>query len=134
MAMAILQGVHPVLASNDVATSVEFFRRLGFKEVFRDAALEPKYAVVCRDGVELHIQWTSADQWSDAIDRPVYRFQVSDVDALFEEFANAGCIDTASGSPWVRPADTPWGTREFHVRDPGKNGLQFYRQIAGEPA
>ena len=30
-------------------------------------------------------------------------------------------------SPWASPGDTPWGTREFHVRDPDGNGLQFYR-------
>ena len=25
--------------------------------------------------------------------------------------------------------DTPWRTREFHVRDPDRNGLQFYRDL-----
>jgi hypothetical protein len=25
--------------------------------------------------------------------------------------------------------DTSWGTREFHVRDPDRNGLQFYRSL-----
>ena len=29
--------------------------------------------------------------------------------------------------PWGKPGDTPWGTREFHVHDPDRNGLQFYR-------
>jgi hypothetical protein len=24
-------------------------------------------------------------------------------------------------------SDTPLGTREFHLRDPDRNGLQFYR-------
>ena len=27
------------------------------------------------------------------------------------------------------PADTPWGTREFHLRDPDLNGLQYYRTL-----
>jgi hypothetical protein len=130
---AALQSVHPVLASNDVTLSIEFFQRLGFGEAFRDEPIEPKYAVVRRDNVELHIQWAASDQWSDTIDRPVYRFLVTDVDALYEEFINAGCIDTESSkcSPWARPADTPWGTREFHIRDPGQNGLQFYRPRHG---
>jgi Glyoxalase/Bleomycin resistance protein/Dioxygenase superfamily len=128
-----MQGVHPVLASNDVAKSVQFFQRLGFGEAFRDDPIEPKYAVMRRDNVELHVQWAASDQWSNTIDRPVYRFLVTDVDALYEEFVNAGCIDTESSdrSPWARPADTPWGTREFHIRDPGRNGLQFYRLAGG---
>jgi uncharacterized glyoxalase superfamily protein PhnB len=25
--------------------------------------------------------------------------------------------------------DTSWGTREFHVRDPDGNGLQFYADL-----
>jgi hypothetical protein len=122
------------LASNDVTKSLEFFQRLGFAEVFRDAPHDVRYAGVRRDEVELHIQWAAADQWVDAVDRPVYRFVVTDVDALYEEFLSAGCIDTGSGnrSPWAKPADTPWGTREFHIRDPGRNGLQFYRPLAGE--
>ena len=130
---AILKSVHPVLAANDVAMSVRFFQRLGFEVTFRDAPIEAKYAVVRRDDVELHIQWAASDQWSDTMDRPVYRFLVTDVDALYEEFVNAGCIDTESSkrSPWARPADTPWGTREFHIRDPGQNGLQFYRPRHG---
>jgi uncharacterized membrane protein YfcA len=28
---------------------------------------------------------------------------------------------------WTDVRDTTWGTREFHVRDPDSNGLQFYR-------
>ena len=130
---AILKSVHPVLAANDVAMSVRFFQRLGFEVTFRDAPIEAKYAVVRRDDVELHIQWAASDQWSDTIDRPVYRLLVTDVDALYEEFANSGCFDVESSkrSPWARPADTPWGTREFHIRDPGQNGLQFYRPRLG---
>jgi predicted enzyme related to lactoylglutathione lyase len=125
---AVLQSVNPVLASNDVTASVKFFSRLGFTLLFQDAPIEPKYAAVCRDGVELHIQWTAPEQWAHGTDRPVYRFRVSDVDALYAELVEAGGIDTESNhhSPWARPADTPWGTREFHLRDPGKNGLQFY--------
>jgi catechol 2,3-dioxygenase-like lactoylglutathione lyase family enzyme len=126
-----MQGVHPVLAAYDVTASLEFFGRLGFTELFRDVAVSPKYAAVRRDEVELHIQWAAADQWLPGIDRPAYRFLVSDVDALFGEFMTAGGLDTRSShqSPWARPANTPWGTREFHIRDPGENSLQFYKAV-----
>jgi catechol 2,3-dioxygenase-like lactoylglutathione lyase family enzyme len=126
---ASLTAVHPVLASNDVAASIQFYRRLGFELRFQDHATDPKYVVVNRDGVELHIQWADAHQWVANLDRPAYRIMVTDVDAIYGEFTRSGALsgNGSHGSPWAVPADTPWGTREFHVRDPGQNSLQFYR-------
>ena len=128
---ARLQGVHPVLAASDVSASVAFYRRLGFAPLFQDKPGTPTYAGVVRDGVELHIQWADPEQWAYPTDRPAYRFMVDDVDALYEEFVGNGCVGagTSQGSPWAAPADTPWGTREFHLRDPGRNSLQFYRVL-----
>ncbi len=118
-----LESVHPVLMSSDVAASARFYvERLGFTLMFQDAPSAPKYAAVRRDGVELHLQWQDADQWKYAIDRPTYRFVVRDVDALFDELQSRGTLSRDS-----RVRDTPWGTREFHVHDPDRNGLQFYR-------
>ena len=126
---AKLLAVHPVLAARDVPESVQFYQRLGFAVTFQDAAANPKYVAVSREGVELHIQWADREQWAYPIDRPVYRFVVSDVDAIYAEFVESGAVrpDTNPVSPWAAPADTPWGTREFHLRDPSQNGLQFYR-------
>ena len=126
-----LQAVHPVLASGDVKASVQFFCDLGFKLLFQDTPDTPKYAGVVRDNVELHIQWADSGQWAHPVDRPAYRFFVSDVDALYKEFVESGRInaETGQGSPWAVPAKTPWGTREFHLRDPGQNSLQFYQSL-----
>lgn len=123
-----LRAVHPVLAAHDVDESLEFYRQMGFVVSFHDSPSQSRYAVVERDGVELHLQWADPSQCYPA-DRPVYRFLVHDVDALYREFAASGAVrpDTSQGSPWARPADTPWGTREFHLRDPGGNSVQFYR-------
>jgi catechol 2,3-dioxygenase-like lactoylglutathione lyase family enzyme len=128
---ATLQALHPVLASNDMAASIAFYGRLGFTLRFKDNPDDPKYAGVQRDGIEFHIQWAAADQWAPGIDRPTYRIRVSDVDALYDAFMRSGALDARSnlGSPWAKPADTPWRTREFHLRDPGHNGLQFYRPL-----
>jgi len=122
-------GIHPVLASNDIQASVEFFLRLGFQLSFQDSEIAPRYVAVRRDGFELHIQWADAGQWAHPVDRPAYRFFVSDVDGIYREFvASGGVGDPSTGEgPWSKPADTPWGTREFHLRDPGRNCLQFYR-------
>lgn len=125
----VLETVQPVLMSRDVEQSIRFYIRLGFSETFRDRGDNPRYAGVARNGVELHLQWQDETQWAYPIDRPTYRFVVSDVDGLFEELVENGAIDEddSLGGPWARPGDTPWGTREFHVRDPDGNGLQFYR-------
>jgi catechol 2,3-dioxygenase-like lactoylglutathione lyase family enzyme len=108
--------VEPVLMVRDVRQALAFYARLGFEEVFRDDAHAPRFALVARDGVFLATQWHDFE--GVAGDRPVLRFPTRDVDALSEEFA--GVPDRTA------VADTSWGTREFHVRDPDGNGLQFY--------
>ena len=124
--MGGIEAVHPVLACHDVAVSMRFYRALGFTTGFVDDSAAPAYAALRRDRAELHLQWADGGQWVAGIDRPACRFLVEDVDALHEEFVAA--LDPAAWSgPWAKPGDTPWGTREFHLRDPGGNVLQFYR-------
>lgn len=114
-------AVQPVLGCGNVLATAGFFERLGFSIAFLDSAEDPRYAALRRDGVELHLQWQDAASWAPGGDRPVYRFLVADVDGLFQEFSVAGVASD------LRPVwDTAWGTREFHVRDPDGNGLQFY--------
>ncbi len=109
-----ITSVHPVLMARDVPTSVDFFARLGFAVMFQDDATAPRYAAVRRGPVELHLQWADANQWAHPGDRPAYRFPTPDVDALYAEMVAAGAISQGSGSRYAAPADTPWGTREFH--------------------
>lgn len=117
-----LAAVHPVLASRDVTASIQFYTALGFRETFRDSPSAPRYAAVSRDGVELHLQWHDAEEWAHPGDRPVYRFCVVNVDGLFQELTQGD-----SSLDRTDVMDTAWGTREFHVRDPDGNGLQFYQ-------
>ncbi len=129
--MSKLEAVHPVLMSRDVSVSVSFYQRLGFSLTFQDRPSDPKYAVVARDGVELHLQWQDESHWTYPIDRPTYRFLVQDVDELYSMLQKTGAIadQVSSDGPYRTPRNTPWGTREFHLRDPGDNGLQFYRPL-----
>lgn len=127
---ADITAVHPVLMARDVSESSAFYVRLGFEEVFRDALEAPRYAVVRRGPVELHLQWAAPGQWAHAGDRPAYRFPTPAVDALYAEALAAGALAQQKGGPYAAPNDTPWGTREFHVRDPGANVLQFYGPLA----
>lgn len=119
---AQLDAVQPVLSVRDVRAAIQFYERLGFREAFRDDPNEPRYAGVRRDGVELHLQWHDASEWQYPVDRPNYRFPLRDPDQLFEELRPQ--LAQGDHTPC---ADTPWGTREFHLRDPDGNGLQFYR-------
>ncbi len=127
----MIKAVHPVLMARDVQESVHFFNRLGFTLAFTDVPAAPRYAVVMRDRCELHLQWQDASQWAVPRDRPTYRFLVEDVDRLFQELQAVGVAPDSAlpPSPWASPADTPWGTREFHLTDPAGNGLQFYRAL-----
>lgn len=119
---AKLQAVHPVLMVRSVSRSIAFYEQLGFVLAFRDRPADPLYAGMRRDAVELHLQWHDAKEWDYPNDRPTYRFVVQDVDGLAEELR---AMDARLDRTEVR--DTEWGTREFHVRDPDSNGLQFYR-------
>jgi catechol 2,3-dioxygenase-like lactoylglutathione lyase family enzyme len=124
-----LLAVHPVLMARDVQRSVGFFVELSFVIAFVDNPDHPKYAALRRDDVEIHIQWNELPGAEHGQDRPVYRFLVRDVDALYREFSARApsALASARTTPWHAPAHTPWGTREFHIHDPDGNGLQFYQ-------
>jgi catechol 2,3-dioxygenase-like lactoylglutathione lyase family enzyme len=110
--------------SRDVTRSIRFYELLGFVLAGQDVEETPRYAWLRRDGVELHFQWHDAREWDFPNDRPTYRFLVQDVDGLYRQFRERPAVTD------IKPvSDTPWGTREFHLRDPDGNGLQFYRSI-----
>ena len=119
----MFKEVNPVLPSQNVALAVEFYvKKLGFSLAFQDSD-EPKYAGVERDDVKIHLQWHAAEEW-DLADRPMLRFLVADVDALFDEYKDKGVFHANTAL-----RDTPWGTREFAFFDGDKNGLTFYRNL-----
>jgi catechol 2,3-dioxygenase-like lactoylglutathione lyase family enzyme len=118
-----LVAVHPVLMVRDVTRALEFYARLGFRLVFRDDTEHPRYAGVRRDEAELHLQWHAESAWQHSGDRPTYRVVVDDPDGLSQE------LEAIPGLDRTPVSATAWGTREFHVRDPDGNGLQFYRDL-----
>ena len=103
---------------------MEFYvERLGFRLLFADSESDPRYAGVGRDDVEIHLQWHDAAEW-EAVERPMLRFVVPDVDALHDEYAGKGVFHEGTAL-----RDTAWGTREFAFYDPYRNGLTFYRDL-----
>ena len=119
--MATVRRVHPVIMSSDVCKTLEFLRKLGFETIFSDDSDQPTYAGVCRDDVELHVQWNNLSSLPEDVDRPTLRFLVDDVDALAEDLA-AGGLD-------LTPFRSSWGTYEFHIQDHDRNGYQFYQVL-----
>jgi uncharacterized glyoxalase superfamily protein PhnB len=126
MGRANLRDVIPILDVRDIETALRFYvERLGFRVEFRYAEDPNNYAGVCRDSVSLHMQWQHGDEFrKGTAGRLRVRIAVDDPDALFEEFLAAGALPEATQ---IRV--TPWGTREFGIRDPDGNGLTFYRDV-----
>ncbi len=121
MQRAKLHSVNPILPSQDVRKSIDFYvNQLGFALQFQDSTDDPGYAGVRRDSVELHIQRHDPSEW-ERTERPSLRFVVEDVQGLFEEYREKGVFHAKTA---IR--ETPWGTREFAFFDPHMNGLTFY--------
>lgn len=126
--------VCPVLPVRDLGAAVSFYtERLGFTFAFGDrvgAPLldgrgAPGYAGIRRGDVELHLQWQDEAEFAKGTVGPaLLRVLVSDLDALFDEYAGAGVFHERT-----RLRETAWGAREFNVRDPDGNGLTFYCDI-----
>jgi catechol 2,3-dioxygenase-like lactoylglutathione lyase family enzyme len=116
----VIEHIQPVLPSRNVEASVDYYvGRLGFTLVFM-VTEKPAYAVIRRDGVELHLQWHDASEW-ERTERPMLRFVVSEIDGLFEELRTKDVFHEKTAL-----RKTPWGTREFAFYDPDGNGLTFY--------
>jgi len=77
-------AVQPVLPSKNVTAAILFYQRLGFELRFQDALENPNYAGVGRDQVEIHIQSHAPEEW-DRVERPMLRFKINDVEALFQD-------------------------------------------------
>ena len=98
----------PVLPARDLGATVEFWRdALGFVEVF----IGDDYAIVERDGVQVHF-------WGPAADLDPFendggcRLGVENVAELHDELRSQVFADLE---------EKPWGTREFAVLDPNRN-------------
>ena len=126
MRIAKLNDAIPILDVRDVTRALRFYvEQLGFRVEFRYEKDPDNYAGVCRDDVHLHMQWQHPEEFErGTAGRLRFRIIVDDPDALFEEFKAKGVLSQGNA---VR--DTPWGTREFAIRDPDGNGLIFCRDL-----
>jgi catechol 2,3-dioxygenase-like lactoylglutathione lyase family enzyme len=125
----------PALPVRDAGRAVDFYRdKLGFSVVHQ----EQGFAVLRRDGAEVHL-WQAADEsWRErnGDDRPVRsgaesfiagtascRIATDGVDELYEELGAEGVLHPVSRDA---VQETDFGTREFAALDLDGNLISFF--------
>ena len=90
---AVLKSVAPQLVVEDVVATAEYYRDVFRFKILGFWADPPVYAIVSRDGVEIHFGkaeqsgTSNSDVRSGSFDLYIW---VNDVDAIFEELSGAG--------------------------------------------
>jgi len=119
----VLRSAIPVLLTQDVKASADFFQeKLGFKIDFIHG-LPPFYGAVSRDDSCLHIRYVGRPYFAQAAaheESLICAFiEVSNVQSLFEEFKGRG-VEFAQ-----KLTKQAWGGTYFLIRDPDGNVLCF---------
>ncbi len=105
--------VVPLLRVSDAAVAVEWYRRLGFEQVFehRFESHFPAYVGIRRDGAQIHL----SEHLGDANPHGLIFVWVDDVDAVAAEFR-------------VSVEEQPWA-REVELTDPDGNRLRVAEPV-----
>ena len=114
--------MHPTLPVHDVAAAVGFYtEKLGFTRGFLWGS-PPTLAGVNLGNVSVHLE-----QGEPAPGKASVYFVVDDVDELYAFHAKNGVATEP-------PTDTPWGLREYELRDGDGYTLRFGQHVpAKEP-
>jgi uncharacterized glyoxalase superfamily protein PhnB len=123
MSEIALKSIVPILFVRDVSASTAFFQdKLGFEIDFLYGE-PPFYGSVSRGEICLHFRCVHKPNFAELAVREVSLIlatvEVSDVQALFDEFKERG-VEFAQ-----TPTKQPWGGTDFHVRDPDGNVISF---------
>jgi catechol 2,3-dioxygenase-like lactoylglutathione lyase family enzyme len=111
----------PVLASLDIARSVDFYvSKLACTVIHAEQGV---YGIVSLGALALHF-WACTDR--RIAEATSCRVDVSGIDAWFAHCTQAGIVH-----PNAPLHDTPWGTREFAVLDVDGNLITFCERAAG---
>ena len=118
-----LLGIIPVLPSADIKRDVTWYKeKCGFEPVFYDHM----YAVLHRGGLYIHLQWHADNDNDPLLGGSVIRFDVNNIQPLFEELVQRGTVTQDS-----MKKNTPWKTNEFGFFDLNKNAI-FIMEDAGD--
>jgi uncharacterized glyoxalase superfamily protein PhnB len=103
-----MQNVAPLLPANNVAEAMAWYRDvLGFGDAWMYEHQD--YAIVNRDGVEIHLFKMKIDPKKS--DFMVY-IRVKDIESLYEEYKAKNLIH-----PNAPLQVKPWGQKEFAISD-----------------
>jgi catechol 2,3-dioxygenase-like lactoylglutathione lyase family enzyme len=117
----------PTFAVRDIAAAAAFYTDvLDFTVSVLMSPEEPFYAVLERDGDELHLTKAPDERPKGATAIVV----CADVDALFQQFVARGLkVPPRPQSPVHEgPLNQTWGTREVYIDDPDGNTLCFQQR------
>ncbi|MCG2615727.1 hypothetical protein LZZ85_15615 [Terrimonas sp. NA20] len=105
----------PVFPSQDIIRDVQWYQeKMGMSVYFADNM----YAVLYRENLILHLQWHADTADDPLLGGSVVRILVKNIQPIFEEFQERGCITADK----LR-VDTPWNTTEFGFFDLNSNAI-----------
>ena len=101
----------PMLASLEIATSLDYFRKLGFEtHNFGDN----NYGIAIREHIEIHF-WLCTDKY--VAENTSCYVRVNDIHALYADFAKRFDVGEV--------VEMPWGIDELYVIDPSGSLMKF---------
>jgi glyoxalase/bleomycin resistance protein/dioxygenase superfamily protein len=109
-------SVAPRFVVPDLGRALDFYEQLGFHTDYRDDG----FAIINRDGVELHI---NQDPDLAPGKHTVCYVTVTESESLYQQYLTIGCVQG-------RLTVTEYGMREFVICDPFNNLLIFGEPIA----
>lgn len=118
----------PLLVVRDIAEAIAFYTRvLDFAHILAFPDDAPFYAVLMRDGAELHLNKAHHGR---AAGGSTVIVLCEDVDAVFAACIARGlCVPARADSPvHLAPVDQSWGTRELYIDDPSGNTIVWQQR------
>lgn len=125
----VLSKLTPMLpAGKDVQAALAFYEdKLGFTPTYK--ADDLSLSILCRGDVEIMLQ--NYDDPHTASQTSM-RIQVTGVDNLYDEYHAQGIapFEQNEGPGLTTIKSTPWGTREFAIRDLAGVCITFYERLS----
>jgi|GEM_PF-4196979 len=112
-------NISPVLPVKDITMEIEFFEKLGFKNVYDSLSYSEllDYAVMHREGQSIHLQLFDKEDFPGQ----QIKIWVRDILSIEKELKERG-------SMYNRNFDTPWNTNELGLYSPSKHAIFFVQE------